>query len=224
MIALMRKPLCGLLLLLAVFAGQPARAAERILALAPHVCEMLYVLGAESRIVGAVDYCDYPPAAKALPRVGGYTGINVEAALRLRPDLAIAMDRGVKGVRRLEALGVRVVVSHPASVEEMLADMLRLGRLLHCEARAARRVAALRHRLMRVRARVARLKHRPRVFYELWPDPLLTAGGASFISDLIREAGGATVNRGLRSGGDGWAGISGSWPSIRICCTGRGRG
>ncbi|MCG8589710.1 MAG: ABC transporter substrate-binding protein, partial [Proteobacteria bacterium] len=117
-----------LLALFASFRGADARAEERILALAPHVAEILYAVGAGDSIVGAVRYCDYPPAAAALPVVGGYKAISVEAALRTRPTLAIALDASVEGGERLAALGVRVAYAHPQTVREALQDIERIGR------------------------------------------------------------------------------------------------
>jgi len=186
----MRWLLCVLLLL----STSPAQAAERILALTPHACEMLYAIGAGSQIVGVSAYCDYPAAASKLSRVGNYAGINVEAALRLHPDMAVVLNRNVKGVEKLQEMGVRIVVSDPGSFEAMFGDITKLGVITGHTANAERLVGSLRKRLDRVRAMKP---SGTRVFYELWTDPMLTAGGPSFISDLIREAGGRNVFAGI---------------------------
>jgi len=167
-----------------------AQPVQRILALTPHACEMLYAIGAGRQVVGGVSFCDFPEAAGKLPRVGSYEGVNVEAALRLQPDAAVVMSRGVKGVDKLEQLGVRIITSNPASIEAMFNDLLRLGELTGREASAKRLLHRLRIRLQRIRAQP---RNETAVFYELWPDPMLTAGGPSFISDLIHEAGGRNV-------------------------------
>jgi len=167
-----------------------AWASDRIIALSPHACEMLYAIGAGPQLVGAVSFCDYPTAAQKLPRVGSYNGINVEAALRLKPDVAVVMSRNVSGIKMLEKMGVTIIVSNPASFDEVFNDLLKLGALTNHPDTATSVVAGLRQRLQKVRSR-------PRlgtaVFYEVWNDPLLTAGGPSFISDLIHEAGGRNV-------------------------------
>ena len=168
--------------------------AQRILALTPHACEMLYAIDAGEQIVGAVSYCDYPTEAKALPRIGSYERINVEAALRLKPDLAIVMSRNVVGIEKLEQMGITIVVSNPISFETMFDDILKLGELTHQSAEAETVVNQLRKRLQKIRA-----KRRPEtaVFYEVWHDPMLTAGGPSFISDLIHQAGGKNIFAGI---------------------------
>ena len=165
-------------------------AEERILALTPHACEMLYAIGAGSQLVGAVSFCDYPAEAKKLPRIGNYERINVEAALRLNPDVAIVMSRNVVGVEILEKMGVVIIVSNPVSFETMFGDILKLGELTAHTTEAERLVNQLRDRLQRVRFMK---RSETAVFYEVWHDPMLTAGGPSFISDLIHEAGGRNI-------------------------------
>ncbi len=163
---------------------------SRILALTPHACEMLFAMGAGSQVVGAVSFCDYPAEAKALPRIGSYERINVEAALRLKPDLAVVMSRNVVGVEMLEKMGVSVMVSSPDSFESMFADMSRLGQMTGRGKEAEALIQGLQKRLQQVRS--VRRSDRA-VFYEVWSDPMLTAGGPSFISSLIHEAGGRNV-------------------------------
>jgi len=167
-----------------------AEAPQRILALTPHACEILYAIHAQAQLVGSVAYCDYPEAANALPRVGSYAGINVEAALRLKPDMAIVMSRNVKGVTQLEAMGIPVEISNPTSFHEVFADILRLGRLTGHDHDASSLVRCLQKRLDKVRAQP---RTNTAVFYELWSEPLLTAGKPSFIHALIDEAGGNNV-------------------------------
>lgn len=169
----------------------PGIAKERILALAPHVVEILYAVGAGPEIVGAVSFADHPEEAKALPRIGDYRKVTVEAALRLDPTIAIAMDHEVVGLDALRRLGIRVETSHPTTVEGVLQNIVRLGKITGHGARAEEVAAALRLRLEALRA--ARFDEAPNAFYEIWHEPLITAGGGSFISDALREIGVANV-------------------------------
>lgn len=181
----------GAAMLLALSVRSEVVAAERVLALAPHIVEILYAVGAGEQIVGAVRFSDYPPQAADLPRIGSYRDIAVEGALRLRPTLVVAMDDQVSGVDRLTAMGLRVEYSHPTSVEGMLADVLRLGAMVGREPASKALVASLGARLQELRAR--RQKKPTRVFYEIWHDPLVTAGGPSFITSALREIGAENV-------------------------------
>ncbi|MDX8412131.1 MAG: cobalamin-binding protein [Mariprofundaceae bacterium] len=167
-----------------------AQAAERILALSPHACEILFAVGAGEEIVGAVDYCDYPDAARALPRVGNFNRVNAEAALRLDPGMAVVFDHRLPGLARLESLGVVIIQSHPRSVDEMLNDVARLGRVTGHEQQALRLVESLSARLQAIRGRQ---KEAVRVFYEAWSEPLISSGKPSFISDILRLSGALNV-------------------------------
>jgi len=161
-------------------------AAERILALSPHACEMLYAIGAGSDIVGAVDYCDYPEQATGLPRIGSYTGINLEAALMLKPTMAVISGTSTQQ-GQLKSLGIRVIRSAPQSVDEVLTDIRRLGSLTG----HARQANALAANMQKRLDRLPKIKqgNPRRVFYEIWNDPLQTVGGTGFINDLLQRTG-----------------------------------
>jgi len=163
-----------------------AIAAERILALSPHACEMLYAIGAGDEIVGAVDYCDYPEPATHLPRIGSYTGINLEAALRLKPTMAV-ISATSRQKEQLQTLGIRVIRSAPQNVDGVLADIRRLGRLTGHVRQAETLAANMQQRLDRL-ARTAP-KQPKKVFYEVWHDPLQTVGGTGFINDMLQRIG-----------------------------------
>lgn len=189
--------------------------AARILALSPHACEMLYAIGAGDQIVGAVSYCDYPAEANALPRIGSYERINVEAALRLKADVAIAINRNVGGVEQLEKLGVKIVISDPHDFEEIFTQLLQLGELTGHQEKAGKLVESLKQRLAVIRARPRTDKT---VFYEVWHDPLMSIGGKSFISAMIADAGATNVFAGnqldvMRIGVES---VVKAWPEIIV--------
>ena len=167
--------------------AMPAFAAERILALAPHACEMLFTMGAGAETVGAVSYCDYPEAAKTLPRVGAYNHINVEAAIALKPTMAIVLDELTPGVPKLKALGVKIVQSYPKTVEEVFSDVGRIGDIIGHQAEASRVESEMRARFARLKEKI-QMRKIP-VFYEIWSDPLLTAGHNTFIHDVLAQTG-----------------------------------
>lgn len=170
---------------------QPAR---RIVSLAPHITENLFAIGAGSRIVGTVEFSNYPEEAKRIRQIGSYEKIDLEAVAALRPDLVIAWESGniASQVARLRAIGLEVVVTESRRIEDVPADLERLGALsgAHVGARAA--AAKFRSRLAELRARHAG-QPKVRVFYEVWNQPLMTVGGNQIISDAIRLCGGENV-------------------------------
>lgn len=176
-----------------------AAPARRIVALAPHLAELAFAAGAGGRLAGVARFSDYPPAARDLPVVGDAAQLDFERIVALGPDLVLAWKSGNSpgDVGRLERLGLPAYVSEPAR----LADVPRLLRAIGAlagTARAAEGAAAdFEREIAALRARFAGA--RPvRVFYEVWPRPLMTVNGAHLISDVIALCGGENVFAGLR--------------------------
>jgi iron complex transport system substrate-binding protein len=106
-----------------------AQPAQRIISLAPHLTETLFAAGAGERVVGSVEYSNYPPAAAAIARVGSYAQIDLERVIALRPDLIIGWQSGnaAAHLARLRALGFAVYVSQPDRIEDVASEIERLG-------------------------------------------------------------------------------------------------
>ncbi|PKO86558.1 MAG: cobalamin-binding protein [Betaproteobacteria bacterium HGW-Betaproteobacteria-12] len=168
--------------------------AQRIVTLAPHAAESLFAAGAGSKLVGTVDYSDYPPEAKKVPRVGGYSRIDLEAIAALKPDLILAWESGnsMKQVDKLRALGLTVYVSQPNKMENVADQLERMGQLAGTEAVANAAARSFRQRLEGLRAAHAG-KPKVRVFYQIWKTPLTTVGGPQIISDAITLCGGSNI-------------------------------
>jgi len=172
--------------------------ARRIVSLAPHATENLFAAGAGRQLVGAVDYSDYPEAAKRIRNVGSYERPDLETIVALKPDLVVVWQSGNAGgvVKRLQALGLPVYQTQPDRLEDIPANIEKLGRLAGSEAIAERVAADFRRRLAALRTQYST---RPpvKVFYQAWHQPLLTVGGDQIISDVIHLCGGANIFAGL---------------------------
>jgi len=168
--------------------------AKRIITLAPHAAESLYAAGAGDKLVGTVDYSDYPPEAKKVLRVGGYSRIDLEAVAALKPDLVLAWESGnnMTQVGKLKALGLTVYVSQPNTIDNIANQLERLGQLAGTEAVANAAAERFRQRLDAIRKANAG-KHKVRVFYQIWKTPLMTVGGPQIITDAIKLCGGENV-------------------------------
>ena len=105
--------------------------AQRIVSLAPHLTELLFAVGAGGRIVGTVSYSDYPPAAKRIPNVGGYSELDLERIVALRPDLIVAWpsaEISVMGAEGAVEIGFRKQVAEaddPAAKKAELIEAYR---------------------------------------------------------------------------------------------------
>jgi len=168
--------------------------ALRIVSLAPHLTELAYAAGAGASMVGAVDYSDFPPQARALPRVGGDAHISLEAVLALRPDLIVAWPNpgSVRAVNRLADLQLPVFRSEPRELEDIATTLERLGVLAGTTAEARRAARAFRARKAGLEKRYAG-RSKVRVFYQVWDRPLLTVNGDHVISKVIALCGGENV-------------------------------
>lgn len=168
--------------------------AKRIVSLAPHLTELLYAAGGGAQLVGTVDYSDYPPAAKQLPRVGGYSRIDLEAVAGLKPDLILAWDSGntPAHIARLRQLGLPVFVSQPNRIDDLSSLLERLGAISGHAEEGSGAARAYRDRLAKLRATYSQ-KPKVRTFYQVWQQPLTTVGGQQIISDAIRVCGGDNV-------------------------------
>ena len=168
--------------------------ANRIVALAPHVVESLYFAGAGSKIVGAVEYSDYPNAAKSLPRVGGYSRIDLEAILALRPDLVIAWESGNSpvAIEKLRALNVPVYLSQPNTLEDIATEIDRFGILAGTESIARTNARKYRQQLASLKQRFQN-RSTVRVFYQISEAPLMTIGGKQIITNALSICGGQNV-------------------------------
>jgi iron complex transport system substrate-binding protein len=171
-----------------------AAPARRIVSLAPHLTELLFAAGAGDRLVGAVDYSNYPPPARAIRRVGSAARVDLEAVLALKPDLVVGWKSGnaAAHLEKLKALGLPVYVNETERLDEVAATLERLGRLAATGSQADAAAAEFRRRLAALRTRHA---GRPpvRTFYQVWHRPLMTVGGRQVISEIIRLCGGENV-------------------------------
>ena len=200
----------GLLLVLVLMLAQPAAALTvtdqtgrrlelpgppaRIISLVPSVTEILFTIGAQGRLVGRTDFCDYPAEARRKPSVGGMLAPSLEGIVALRPDLVVATPAGNRHetFEQLARLNIPVFLVNPTSVSDVMGVLAELGRLTERTEAADRAVAAMRDRIDAVTARVAG-RSRPRVLYVLWPDPLIVPGRGALVSQLIALAGGDSV-------------------------------
>jgi iron complex transport system substrate-binding protein len=177
--------------------GKPVtlqKPAQRVIAMAPHVTELLFAAGGGDKIVGAVNYSDYPEAAKKIPNIGDNRQVDMERVAELKPDLIVIWMHGSseRQIETLRQLGIPLFHSEPKKLAEIPDSLERLGQLLGTEAVANKAAAELRDKLASLTAQYSK---RPpvRVFYQIWDKPLYTLSGSHIISDAMRVCGGENV-------------------------------
>lgn len=173
-------------------AGAPAPA--RIVSLTPALTETLFAVGAGPSVVGVTQFCDYPPAARALPKVGGYVNPSVEAVLALHPDLVVVSPGpgnrdAALAIRRA---GSRVEIVPAETLAESFSAIETIGSICGRDAEARALVAGIHARIEAVHARIAGLP-RVRALFAVQVDPIIAAGRGTLPSQLLEEAGGENV-------------------------------
>lgn len=175
----------------AVRIGAPPR---RIVSLTPATTEILFALGAGSRLVGRSDYDLWPDSARAIPGLGNGLQPNVEAVLGTHPDLVVlyASQDNRPAAARLRAAGVNTLALKNDSIADFRRTVETLGAILGDSARAKSVTDSVYHTIDRVRASTAKLT-RPTVFWHIWDAPLITIGAGSFMNELVNIAGATNV-------------------------------
>lgn len=176
---------------------------SRFISLAPNVTEIVFAINAADRLVGNTTYCDYPAEAKQVEKVGDTLHPSIERIIALRPELVLVSTASQLEAftQQLQEHRIAVYVTDPRSLEDVFRSIAALGLLLNRNDSAQHLIDQLRARTARVEGAVASTKP-VKLFYQLSAEPLYTAGRDSFVTDLIRRAGGESVT----------ANVPGAWP------------
>lgn len=162
------------------------RPVERIVSLAPNVTEILFALGAGSKVVGADDFSNHPAEARLLPRLGGMSP-SVEKIAELRPDLVFASTSANQPSLPplLESLQIPIYVTRADRLSDVGPLIERIADVVGVDPSA---VVSRFHETLRLQREVR--TPRPRVLFVVWHDPLYIGGRETFADDLITLVGG----------------------------------
>jgi iron complex transport system substrate-binding protein len=167
---------------------------NRIVSLNPTTTEILFAVGAGSRVVGRTSYDIFPAEVKQVADLGAGLRPNVEGVLATHPDLVIlyASEGNRDAARQLRSSGVATASFRIDRIRDFTRVTMILGRLLGDSIAASRTVDSVSATLARVRSAAASLPH-PKVFWPFWESPIMSVGGGSFVNELIETAGGTNV-------------------------------
>jgi iron complex transport system substrate-binding protein len=171
-------------------------APQRIISMAPSNTEIVFALGLADRLVAVTDFCDYPPEAEDKPSIGGFSTPNIEEIVANGPDLVLATQRHEdKIIAELENKGLTVLALDPKTVDEVIEAIELMGAATGEEEKAQALADDMRGRIKAVTDKTSILtsEQRPKTFYVLWHDPLMTTGTYTLQDELIRKAGGVNI-------------------------------
>ena len=169
---------------------------ERIISIAPANTEILFALGLSDKIVGVTSYCNYPAEALEKEQVGGFSTPDIEKIIALEPDVVFAAPiHEAQVIPQLEGRGIKVIALAPKTIEETYDAIELVGLVMGVQETAASLIEDMRSSINAVTSLVANLSddERPNVFYIVWHNPLMTAGGDTLPGQLIELAGGNNI-------------------------------
>ena len=191
---------------------------ERIVSLSPSSTEILFAIGAGPKVVGVTDYCNYPTEldskieSEEIAKVGGYWNPSVETIAALKPDLVLVStakctvktneckmncrqrcEITTQVAAQLRSLGLNVLIFSPHSMNDVLDDIVLMGRATGNTAEALNLVGNLRQRIDTVVTKSNAASHKPKVYFEVWNDPYISVSSKTWIGNLINLAGGTNI-------------------------------
>lgn len=173
--------------------------AKTIVSLAPGVTEKLFAIGAGDRIKGRTKYCDYPEAASSIENIGSLYTPNLEGIIDINPDVVIAETHFKKEVLdKMNEAGIATfATSSPNNIEGIYEFTLKLGEIVNKNYEARALVSSMKAKVSRVKYELSTVKEtdKPTVYYVVGTGEYgeYTAGKGTFISDMIKVAGGKNV-------------------------------
>lgn len=164
----------------------------RIISTIPSITETLFALGLSDEVVGVTTNCNYPKEAYKKAKIG-QTVVNLEKVVSLKPDLIIMLeDAQQHDIWRLKTRGLPVATINPHNIQEVMDSIAYIGLLTGTKEKASSIIRDMNRRLIDVKER-ARNKPTPSIYLMIGYKPLVTAGGGTFISDIIDRAGGRNI-------------------------------
>jgi iron complex transport system substrate-binding protein len=162
--------------------------------MAPSNTELLYALNAKEELVGVCTQCDYPPEVKEKPKVGSFTSVDLEKLTMLHPEGVVLVNGQEAIANTLKSHGIQSVILNNNTVHDVSVNIKRLGRITHRSAMAISLSSEFDKHVQLIKSAVsAPGAKRPRVFFAVWAQPLLTVGPKSYMNDAITICGGRNI-------------------------------
>jgi len=168
---------------------------QRIISLSPGNTEIAYALGLEDRLVGVTDYCNYPPEAEDKTSIGGFQDPNMEKIVEMEPELVLAGSMHEDEVFKLEDLGISVLALVPETLEDIFETLEMVAVATGNTEEYHGLEEDLSDRLDEVKEAVEGIpeEERVRVYYEVYSDPVMSAGEGSLVHEVVTTAGGLNI-------------------------------
>jgi len=177
---------------------------DKIISLAPGNTEILFALGLSEKIIGVDNYSNYPEEAESIEKIGDAFNLNMEKIIELEPDLILTLKGNEEAISEFLNLGIAVYTLDANNMDNVLEDISEIGKLTNSFDRAEELVSEMQEKIDEIKSLVADVseEEKPKVFYMVWNEPIMSAGKGTFINDLIEQANGINI---VESDGlEGW--------------------
>jgi len=165
---------------------------DRYIVTSPEVAEILAALGAIENIVGITQECNYPIALNNIEKIGNFGKVDFEKIIELNPNIVFTSGLEQDALSsELAKLNIRVEKIYPSSIADMLDSILRIGVLVDRKEQAEALVDSLRNELQKIAEN--KVSTIPKIYVEIYGDPLMSVNGKSFIGELVAFADGVNI-------------------------------
>jgi iron complex transport system substrate-binding protein len=166
---------------------------ERAVSLAPNLTESIFAVGAGDRLVGVTTFCNFPAEAQNIPKVGDTISPNMEAIVALKPQIVFVSTASQieTFMKTLEQQNIAVFVTDPKDLNGVLTNLKQFGDIFGTASQAENTISSLQKRISAVESKT---QNNPvKVFVQISKEPLFTIGKDSFLTEIVRRAGGESV-------------------------------
>jgi iron complex transport system substrate-binding protein len=172
----------------------------QLVSFAPSNTELLYSIGAGDKLVGVCSYCDYPGLVKKKTVVGNFIAANLERLAGVKPDkiVCVSGQEGLAG--QLTHNGYKVLLLRNDHLSDISKNLKDLAALSNSTARGDQAAAKFTTCIAELKELTSKATTKPSVFYCVWPQPLLTLGKASYLTEAITVCGGDSISKNLTAG------------------------
>jgi len=168
---------------------------DKIISLAPGNTEILFAIDLGERVVGVDNFSNYPEEVEFVEKIGDAININMEKIIELEPDLILTLKGNEEAVNEFESLGIAVYTLDADTIENVLEDIIEIGQLTNRFEEAEELTSEMQEKIDEIKELVADVsdEDKPKVFYMVWNEPIMSTGKGTFINDLIEQANGINI-------------------------------
>ncbi|CAN5732318.1 hypothetical protein BH10CYA1_BH10CYA1_50810 [soil metagenome] len=182
------------------YGSESKQSSTRLVSFAPSNTELLYAMGAGGKLIGVCSYCDYPSSAKNKTIVGNFIAANLERLAGLKPDKIVCVSGQEALAGQLTHNGYNVSIFKNDHLSDISKNLKELAALANNPGRGDQAAAKFDQCVAELKNLTSKAKTKPAVFYCVWPQPLLTLGKASYLTEVITVCGGDSVSKNLQAG------------------------